>query len=50
MGVYTCYHVVASALYLEKECHQLLSNSTASDLCGSSEWAAADVDFGDVHR
>ena len=22
----------------------------ASDLCGSSEWAAADVDYGDVHR
>ena len=33
-----------------KEYYQLLSNSTASDLCGSSEWEAADVDYNDVHR
>ena len=29
MGVYTCYRVVVSALNLEKEYCQLLSNSTA---------------------
>ena len=41
MGVYTCYHVVASSLYPQKGYYQLLSNGTASDLCWSSEWAAA---------
>ena len=48
--VHPCYLILdVFFVMIIKEYYQLISNSTASDLCGSSEWAAADVEYGDVH-